>query len=740
MFDANSCRERPFDEQKSREWSHFGSVLCLAYNYVVCNLASMPFALLLALAAIATGTLLTYLYDRDAPLLARMCAGACVGLTVLGLVGFIVASVFGLTPLALVVSGTLVAAPLALLGQKERRESVRSDIRATSRDLRRALVIGDASATATLIFFVCVALILWLVFGRAMYETAAGIFTGVDNNIGDLPFHLGVITGFTRGENFPPQHPEFAGARLTYPFLVDFVTAMFVRAGATLEGAMFWQNFVLALALVGLLYRWALKLTGDGAAALMTPVLVLLSGGFGWWLLLSESSAYRSGLVGLLQELPHNYTMTPDNLYRWGNLLKVLLVPQRGLLLGIPLSIIVWTLWWQATDEGEERKLDTEKRQGAERKRKTASAKRRAKTEESGDASAGAKTDATARETSRQESSRWARRQMLAAGAVAGLLPLAHAHSFVVMMGMGACLVLLFHKWWRAWIAFFAGALLIAVPQMLWATYGSAVHAGSFFGLALGWDRPASDEGWVWWFWLRNTGLFIPALIAALLWRGRAPVVSRRLLFFFLPFTLCFIVPNLYKLSPWVWDNIKVLIYWYIASVPLVALLLARLWRKRGALRFAAPVLLLAMTLAGGLDVWRVVSDAATQRIFDRDGVAFADMVARETPPRAVILNAPTYNPPTLLSGRRSFLGYPGHLWTHGLEYQPREAIVQRIYAGAAGAAELLAREGIEYVVVGPLERDEMASRGKQVNESFFTQFKKVGEVGDYRLYKTTRP
>ncbi len=58
---------------------------------------------------------------------------------------------------------------------------------------------------------------------------------------------------------------------------------MFVRAGATLEGALFWENFVLALALVGLLYRFALKLTrGDRVAAFLTPWLALLSGGFGW--------------------------------------------------------------------------------------------------------------------------------------------------------------------------------------------------------------------------------------------------------------------------------------------------------------------------------------------------------------------------------------------------------------------------------------------------------------------------
>ena len=45
-----------------------------------------------------------------------------------------------------------------------------------------------------------------------------------------------------------------------------------------------------------------------------------------------------------------------------------------------------------------------------------------------------------------------------------------------------------------------------------------------------------------------------------------------------LPFTLCFLIPNFVKLAPWVWDNIKMIFYWWIVSAPIVALLLARLW------------------------------------------------------------------------------------------------------------------------------------------------------------------
>jgi uncharacterized membrane protein len=87
------------------------------------------------------------------------------------------------------------------------------------------------------------------------------------------------------------------------------------------------------------------------------------------------------------------------------------------------------------------------------------------------------------------------------------------------------------------------------------------------------------------------------------------------------------------------------------------------------------------------------------------------------------------------LTGRRSLLGYPGHIWTHGLEFAPREADIKRIYAGAPGADDLLTKYGVEYAVVGPLERNMMP-----VNQAFFEHYTKVGEVGGYSLYKITRP
>ncbi len=80
-------------------------------------------------------------------------------------------------------------------------------------------------------------------------------------------------------------------------------------------------------------------------------------------------------------------------------------------------------------------------------------------------------------------------------------------------------------------------------------------------------------------------------------------------------------------------------------------------------------------------------------------------------------------------------MGYPGHVFSHGLQFAEREAEIKRVYAGAPDAAEILRKYGVAYVVVSPLERDIM-----NINEQFFSKFQLVGEVGGYRLYKITQP
>jgi len=712
----------------------------------------MTIALALSLIAIASGTLLTYTYDEDAPLASRLCSGACIGFALLGLLGFALALVFGLAAPALIATAFLLATPLFLLVDPERRAQVSTDIGSAIQAISRAISRPNRWAFIYFFFYAGVAVVAWLVFARAIFEKPDGIYTGVLNNYGDLPFHLSVITRFAWGENFPPEDPTFAGVRFTYPFITDFISAMFVRAGASLRDSMFIENWILGVSLVGVLHRFGQQLLRNRTAAILTPVLVVLNGGFGWGLLFDEVKKTGKGVFQVLAHIQHSYTILPEAAdgWRWGNAVTSLLVPQRGFLLGIPLAVIVFTQWWAAS------RGDAEGSSNAEGKSKKVKGKKDER---------GKKLGAPARESEIARSTDAgsslfpfsffllpSAKRMLAAGIVAGLLPLVHAHSFVAVMGVGACLALINFKRWREWLIFLVTASLIALPQLLWSTHGSAVKTSAFIGFQFGWDSGTEN---FFWFWFKNTGLFIPLLIVALLWKRDNYLVSRRLLFFYLPFLLCFIIPNTVKLAPWIWDNVKILFYWWIASAPIVALLLARLWegklidvhpgsisRDSGAVRAwfyrhwqrqLAIDLFVVLTLAGGLDVFALVTSQGEYQEFDRDGVNFAEMIKQQTTPRATILHAPVHNTPVFLTGRRSLMGYPGHIWTHGLDFGQRETDIKKIYAGSPDAAALLAKYGVDYVVIDPQEHSLMP-----VNEAFFSRYREVAKIGEYHLYKIT--
>jgi len=661
-------------------------------------------SLLLALLVTFSGTIATYLYDENASLGARLCAGGAIGLAALGLIGFVVASLVGLSGAAVLFSAVICCSPLSLLTDGAIAGRLKRDLDAVSIGARRLVTKPEATSIGYVLFYALVAVVLWRVFSRAVIEDSTGLSTGLLNNFGDLPFHLSVITSFVFGNNFPPEDPTYAGVRFTYPFISDFVSAMFVRCGADLRESMFIENYILGLAFVGLVHRWALVMLRDKLAAIITPLLVLLNGGLGWTQLFAKAGTNEGGLLGVLMDPPPSFTVVPETTWRWGNAISALLIPQRGFLMGLPLATIAFTYWWIAND-----------------KKRTPEA-----------TETGKKTRASEKQKSvwqQQEATRvaFANRGMIAAGVAAGLLPLVHAHSFVVVMGMAGCLVLIQRRW-REWFIFFAVASVIAIPQLLWSTIHSSVDAGSFFAWEVGWDHGQENPIL---FWFMNTGFFIPLLLIAVLIRGEGYLVPKRLLLFYLPFTLCFIIPNLIKMAPWIWDNIKVLYYWWLASAPIVALLLARLWHQRGTRRLLAVVLFVCVTLAGALDVASISLPRMPYQVFDAAGLRFAELVKAQTAPRALIVHAPVHNTPVFLTGRRSLMGYPGHIWTHGLQFVQREGEIKRIYLGAPDAEQLIRKYGIEYLVVGPQERVVTP-----VNEVFLTRFQKVGEVGEYKLYK----
>src|SRR5256714_2436616 len=311
----------------------------------------MTASLLVSRIAIASGTLLTYAYDEGAPLASRLSGGACIGFAAMALVGFALALLFGLTPYTIGLTAALLLLPVLLLKSRPIRNQIDQDINQVLKAISRASSKPDRWAFIYFLFYAGTAIVMWLVFDRALLEKPQGIYTGVLNNYGDLPFHISVITRFAFGQNYPPEDPTFSGVRFTYPFLTDFVSAMFVRCGASLRNSLFIENWIIGVALVGVLHRFGLRLLRNRTAAILVPVLVILNGGLGWAMLFGDVNKSDAGVFHVLMNIQHSYTILPDVTqgWRWGNAVTSLLVPQRGFLLGIPLAVIVFTQWWDAT-------------------------------------------------------------------------------------------------------------------------------------------------------------------------------------------------------------------------------------------------------------------------------------------------------------------------------------------------------------------------------------------------------
>jgi len=128
---------------------------------------------------------------------------------------------------------------------------------------------------------------------------------------------------------------------------------------------MFIENMLLAVAFVGVLHRWAWEMLRDRVAALLTPLLVLLNGGLDG-LLLFAAARKRAGTSRRADALPASFTSHSGTTWRWGNAISSLLVPQRGILLGLLRGDCVHTM--VVGDGRENRRGDRETRRRGENK------------------------------------------------------------------------------------------------------------------------------------------------------------------------------------------------------------------------------------------------------------------------------------------------------------------------------------------------------------------------------------
>lgn len=317
---------------------------------------------------------------------------------------------------------------------------------------------------------------------------------------------------------------------------------------------------------------------------------------------------------------------------------------------------------------------------------------------------------------------------LIMAGVLAGLLPMFHAYSYAAIMLSSALLLLVFRE--RKWYYFMIPAIFLAIPQALWI---ESQMGTSHFKVQPGWM--AGSLANIPWFWFANMGVGLLLLIAGFF------IVSRRNKAFYLPFLAIFVMANLFVFQPWDYDNHKFFSFWLMPSVLLMSAFLLYVLDLRRADKPLFAVLLALSVLTGALVAVFIVGHPYVE--LNKAELYVGSWIEENTPKDAVFLTSDwPIHPVTTVAGRKSFLGYTGWLYTHGINFSDRLSAEKRIYAASneTEALSLLNQSGVGYVFIGP---SEMSSGQYSVNQRFFASrlecifnWTDPDYGNNYRIYK----
>ena len=617
----------------------------------------------------------------------RLVIGLVLAVVVLTVVGYLLALLVGVTAwvvLLLALAG--LAGGAALLFRH------RAGVRRELLKMRQEFGPGDLALP---IAVAAIAITTAYLFARAVEVTPDGWLSHYNNTWSDWSFHASYATTFVYGHNLPPENPLYAGTPFRYPFAPDFASALLIGGGWSIPAALTWPAWAMTVLALSGLILWARRLTDGIAAGVIAVTLTLLGGGLGFVYFFGDAG--KLGLLNALLHIPRTYDrFDPPVNIQWYNPILSWYLPQRSFVFGAAIVLAILLLITPPLQ------------------RTPFFAWRPAVASLIGRWSHPAINSETVAFTT--------------AGALAGLLPLFHVHSLVVIGLVTACWAICYPR--PAWIGCFGAMLMLAVPRLLMAVPGDPglppehQYPRWLIGWMSGSDFPA-------WFWLKNTGLFWPLLLIALL----SPLaLGRQARLLIAPFCLVFLVANLVKFQPWDWDNSKLLVFWYLASAVAVGALLVRVWRATLAGGGVAAIAWLTLVASGALSLLQFLPPQGPSYVwFTSEEVQLAQQVRQATPPTAVFVTGEQPNNPIAdLAGRSVVLSYPGWLWSYGINYAERETDLTEMYAGGSRSLALLHHYHVQYLVVGPAETSTL-----HPNLDYFSSaFRLVIQTPSYQIFE----
>src|SRR5438093_1673397 len=552
------------------------------------------------------------------------------------------------------------------------------------------------------------------------------------NNLGDLSLHITWIRNFANGVPLWPDNPIYAFSKLRYPAGIDLFNALLCLVHVDLMRGLVWTGLLGSLATFYAFFRWG--------------------GTFG-----VAGFLFNGGIAGFqflktLKFLDYQGTQA-DILHRpiaWKSIALSMFVTQRGWLYAIPAALIL--LWhWRQKYFRETPMVPTRRGLSAP---DAASAEAAAKAGAKGDDSEGrlpvAANDVgqasavNARTNSKGPLPFWVELSLYAS------MPLFHVHTFIALT-IVLVVGLFFER--LTWPKIFSeapirrhaitllSAALIPATFFVWLVTDQ-FHAKSMVKWHPGWVQDSADFGapffrmggaanfgsatafgsllqktWngviapFFQFWLTNFGLWVLlslTLVGLCGWRawntgwrwGKKPPAD---IAFVLSAVVIFAIGYFVQTAPWDWDNLKLMVWGYFLILPFLWSDLIGRWAFPE--RAVTCIALFAsgfITLLGGLAAGHPGFGLMDRARLDAIGTA-----VRPLPVEARFAAYPTYNHPLLLQGRKVVLGYPGHLWTEGFDYDKPNRELAYLMRGAPNWREAAQALGVRYIFWG---REETAN------------------------------
>ena len=573
-----------------------------------------------------------------------------------------------------------------------------------NRQESRNFVVG-----ACLVFLV---IVVWLavVLGVLIYDQNDSQIKGILIGWGDSAYHLSMIERLSVANPFEVTQPIFSNSPLTYPFLINFASAILLKFNSGILFAFYAPLVVLGLSGIMLFFFIALRFFKSCWWAFAILLIIILGSGLGFWQFFQDiktaSTTSSYPITETLLHPVHDYTHLdnrtggkPASFDSTQNIVWIVpaisfLSHQRSFVWGFAMLAVLILLLWLYRDDFSVWKM----------------------------------------------------------GFLTGLVPLVHGHTFLSLAIAG--LAWLFwsifkNKNWKGWILFGLVSALVAVPSLLFLNQG--MHfigqntGGMFFKPQFGWMTCEHASGawfgclpkigtdsnaFIFWsknfgisFWLWSVFLILSIFGGKKLLRHLNENLYDFLEWILVPSFLIFALSNLFIFQPWEFDNNKVFFNWWVLSsfvsaglLYYLVAVLTKIRLKYFAIMFAAAAIFLG-TFAGILDVQARIFNFKKNHFGYYNDAQFklAKWIKDNTAPNSVFLvgTSPT-TPPAMLAGRQLYLGYTGWLWTQGINYLPREKNIKEILHDKN--LKLACSERIDYMLLD----DDLANSYKPIDLNFF--------------------